>query len=255
MDIPLGRTVDQPSAYAPECLAAIPRQHGREAGGIDANRLVGYDRWTAWEFVWMDASGRRSADVLDILVPAGSPNLFESKSLKLFLNSCYFRTFKDSEEVQSLLVTELSRVAKAPVEVWLLQPTDDFLQPQEPADYRVLSANEQVPQGPVEERLAYHQFRSLCPVTGQPDWASVYIHYRGAGLSHQWLEQLLAGYSTHQGFHEQCVEQICCQLAEVAGVDAVSVTARFLRRGGIDINPWRTTDPALPGIARRTIRQ
>lgn len=246
MDIPLGKQVDQPTAYRPDILAPVPRAIGRQQGGIDAALFCGWDDWTAYEFCWQDEQGRRHACAVTFRVPASSPNLVESKSVKLYLNSCFMRVFGSEAELVGELADQLSRCTGEQVEVELgsslpidTQPGGAWVNLDQ---YRPFGSELRAPAAAHAEQLFYTDgFRSLCPVTGQPDWASLYVRCDGPELDRAALCHYLYGFAHHSGFHEQCVEQVLVRLLQT-GQQRVAVYARFLRRGGIDINPFRSTD-------------
>ncbi len=245
MAIPLGKEVAQPTRYDPSVLAAVPRSQGRKLAHIRAEAFGGWDDWTAYELCWPDLQGKRHTAVLAFRVPANSPNLVESKSIKLYLNSCFFSPFKSENELLQEVGKQLSNCAGAPVNVRLDASPAVF--PEPGADWIDLdqleaSQGELVAAAETSDQFYLTRaFRSLCPVTGQPDWASVFVRCEGPRLNPNSLCHYLYRFSEHSGFHEQCVEQILQYLLE-HGQDRVAVCGRFLRRGGIDINPFRTTD-------------
>ncbi len=259
VDLPLGRNSEYPRAYAPELLRAIPRDLGRRPLGlVGALPFVGADLWRAWELSWLDAEGKPVIAVAEIEVPAGSPNLIESKSLKLYLGSLNNHRLASPDALQSLLCRDLSAIAGAPVVLRVvpasllkeLQPADpegellDGVQLCGPlrddVDPTLLRAASGAPL--VDTAVVSHLFRSRCPITGQPDWASVRIAYRGPAIAREPLLRYLLSYREHGGFHEACVERIFIDLRERCAPERLTVQACFTRRGGIDINPWRSTE-------------
>ena len=263
-ETPLGKATKQPLQYAPEVLASIPRDVARNRAGIDPYAFSGVDRWTAYEFSWVDSDKAIHPAFLNIEVSADSKNIVESKSLKLYLNSCYYHIFKNTEEVERELVEQLERCVSGGTKVELipLGRAEEKFSPSVPKGISIDDSSigdtkelECDVSKIVHEKLYTQVFRSLCPVTGQPDWATVFIEYRGAQLSRSGVLNYLKSYAEHQGFHENCVELIHKDLLALAGIDEVAVCAKFLRRGGIDICPFRTTTKDFIEPAGRLIRQ
>lgn len=257
-DLPLGRHVDYPREYDAALLFPIARSLGRREIGIDAAALpfTGIDRWHAYELSWLDARGKPRVATATFEVPAASPNLVESKSLKLYLNSFNATRFEGDDAVRDRIRDDLSRVAGAPVRVAFGLPAmataaegesidglDVAIAHYGPPDATLLAAHEH---DVVEETLASALLKSNCPVTGQPDWARVAIAYRGPRLDRAALLRYLVSFRDHCEFHEQCVERIFTDVLARARPQWLSVEARYTRRGGLDINPWRAT----PGTAR-----
>lgn len=267
----LGKPVTYASQYDPGLLFPIPRADKRAELGIAATLpFIGVDIWNAFELSWLDARGKPRVALAEFRVPIESPNLIESKSFKLYLNSYNLTRIADTDTLRAQLARDLSAAAGAPVTVVLGTPTskqaalienlageviDDL--PIEISHYGppkpdFLYAN---PDAVVEETLVSHLLKSNCPVTGQPDWASVQIHYTGPRLGRDGLLRYLVSYREHGDFHEQCVERIFLDIQRVAGPSRLSVYARYTRRGGLDINPFRSTPGwLLPGNTR-TSRQ
>lgn len=267
-NIPLGKAVNQPAHYAPEVLADISRTAARSKSGIDARTFKGLDRWTAYEFVWRDEEERLHPAVLEIEIGFDSKNIVESKSLKLYLNSCYYRSFSNAEEVISTLTKTISDCVSGDVTLRLVSldqaeqvfgtshPLGECID-SAPIDALTNAKKSLVVESsnPVHERLYSQIFRSLCPVTSQPDWATILIEYRGAKLTQANLLNYLQSYAEHDGFHENCAELIYRDLAAVPGIEDVAVCAKFLRRGGIDISPFRTSTDDFVEPTGRLIRQ
>ena len=256
--IPLGREVAYPSHYDPDLLFPIPRTQGRaEIGidtGIDAQPLpfIGHDRWHAYELSWLDARGKPAVAVATITVPATSPMLIESKSLKLYLNSLNAARFKTADAVRESIVVDLSQAAGAAVKVAFGLPPFDAVDGKSTLidmldididDYGPPNAGHLALVGDavVEETLRSELLKSNCPVTGQPDWATVQIAYRGTKIDRAGLLRYLVSFRDHAEFHEQCVERIFVDLLARCRPQTLSVEARYTRRGGLDINPWRAT--------------
>lgn len=266
-DLPLGRQVDYPSQYDASLLFPIPRSTGRAGLGLESGALpfTGHDRWHAYELGWLDGRGKPMVETATILVPADSPDLVESKSLKLYLNSFNATRFASTREVLARITGDLSAAAGAPVQVAFGLPAFDeapagtcidgldvAIDQYGPPDASLLSAD---PGTQVEETLTSALLKSNCPVTGQPDWARVSIAYRGPRLDRAGLLRYLVSFRDHCGFHEQCVEQIFNDLSRIAAPQWLSVEARYTRRGGLDINPWRATPGTAALPAGRDLRQ
>ncbi len=254
----LGRETAYPDRYAPGLLFAIPRARGRAALGIaETPPFIGHDRWHAYELGWLDARGKPQAATATLHVPADSPNLIESKSLKLYLNSLNGECMADAAALQARIETDLSKVAGAPVTmVFGLPPVasvpdaamidgldievaeDAYAEPN-PTHLRADTGELR------EETLASGLLKSNCPVTGQPDWATLVIDYQGPRIDPAGLLRYLIGFREHREFHEQCVERIFVDLQARCRPAWLSVEARYTRRGGLDINPWRAT-PGRP---------
>jgi 7-cyano-7-deazaguanine reductase len=263
----LGQNTPVPEKYAPELLFPIARSEGREQLGLSGDLpFQGEDIWHAWELAWLDADGSPRVAVARLAVPADSPWLIESKSLKLYLNSLNNAPFESRASLVQTLETDLGKVAQAPIRVQILDiaapelaPTD---LPGECIDGEPLPA---IPGAPSAEMLQHapcqgeqvlhsHILRSLCPVTAQPDWASLVVWIRGVGIVPSSLLGYLRAFRFHQEFHEQCVERIFCDIQKACQPQALSVQALYTRRGGLDINPWRSTEGAT-APRMRTPRQ
>ncbi len=267
-DLPLGRAVDYPRGYDPSLLFPIPRAHGRAGLGIGddaALPFTGADRWHAYELGWLDARGKPVVATATLTVPAGSPQLVESKSLKLYLNSLNAERFDDGEAVRGRIATDLSRAAGAPVEVAFGLPPMAARDDAVSIDAIELACDAYDAPRPeflaadagdiADEVLRSDLLKSNCPVTGQPDWASVRIAYRGPRIDRAGLLRYLVSFREHAGFHEQCVERIFVDVLARCRPDALSVEARYTRRGGLDINPWRILPGTPAPAALRDLRQ
>ncbi len=270
-DSTLGKTVTYASQYDAGLLFPIPRANKRSELGITGVLpFIGVDIWNAFELSWLDARGKPRVALAEFRIPIDSPNLIESKSFKLYLNSYMLTRLPDTDTLRAQIARDLSAAAGAPVTVTLSTPTskqaalienlageliDDL--PIEISHYGpprpdFLYSN---PEAVVEETLVSHLLKSNCPVTGQPDWASVQIHYTGPRLGRDGLLRYLVSFREHSDFHEQCVERIFLDIQRQAGPSRLSVYARYTRRGGLDINPFRSTPGwMLPGNTR-TSRQ
>lgn len=262
----LGREVAYPAHYDPSLLFAIPRQTARAQIGIaDTLPFVGHDRWHAYELSWLDARGKPCVATATLTIPFDSPNLIESKSLKLYLNSLNATRFNSDAAVLECLRTDLSVRAGADVGVVFGLPpmveTDDGesldaldieIDHYGPPRANFLATE---PDNRVEETLYSQLLKSNCPVTGQPDWASVVIRYQGPRIDRPGLLRYLISFRDHAEFHEQCVERIFHDLTTHCDPQWLSVEARYTRRGGLDINPWRATPGTALPEAKREIRQ
>jgi 7-cyano-7-deazaguanine reductase len=259
---PLGKTIAGSAEYDPALLFPIRRASGRESLGIgNALPFDGVDIWNAYELSWLDARGKPCVAIGELRVPCATPNLIESKSLKLYLNSFNQHRCESSEEFRQTVARDLSAAAGGAVSVQLQDldcadtgmlsalagdcidaldiSVDDYGPPN--ADYLTTRKTE------AEETLVSHLLKSNCPVTAQPDWASVQIAYAGAEIDREGLLRYLVSFRNHDDFHEQCVERMFVDLLERCRPEWLTVQARYTRRGGIDINPWRSNRNA--GVA------
>lgn len=258
---PLGKAVSYSDSYSPELLFPIPRSGKRREIGVPSPLpFHGVDIWNAYELSWLDPRGKPVVALAEFRVPAASPNIIESKSFKLYLNS-FAQTRLDATEVGRRLRQDLSAAAGSDVAV-TLQLADGFDRQTlreldgdviDGLDIAVDSYDEPRPEflvaddgEMVEETLVSHLLKSNCPVTGQPDWASVRVHYRGGRLDRAGLLRYLISFRRHSDFHEQCVERIYMDLRRRCAPRALSVYARYTRRGGLDINPFRSSADELP---------
>ena len=270
--IPLGRQTEYPATVDSSVLFAVARDEARAAIGLSDGALpfTGVDTWNAWEFSWLDVRGLPRVAVLRLTVPCTSPNIVESKSLKLYLGGYAMTPFTGPEAVRARVERDVSACIGAKVAVTLLDAHDveragiPLLEGESLDDQRIEADNYRAPRTEllvasgvvIDETLSTRLFRSLCPVTGQPDWASVVLRYRGRAIEHAGLLRYLVSYRQHPDFHEACVERIFSDIAARCAPQGLSVYARFLRRGGIDINPWRATPrfagaPGNPREARQ----
>ena len=262
----LGKATVYADRYDPSLLFPIPRAAKRaEIGVAEPLPFHGTDIWNAYELSWLDPRGKPQLALAECRVPAGSPNIIESKSFKLYLNGFAQETLDDAEALRAILARDLSAVAGAEVAVTLrgartalhafadlagtsiddLPVTIDGYGPPR-ADWLRADAGTAV----VEESLVSDLLRSNCPVTGQPDWGSVQIAYRGAPIDREGLLRYLVSFRTHAEFHEQCVERIYMDVMARCAPERLSVYARYTRRGGLDINPFRSSAPATPANVR-----
>lgn len=266
---PLGKATGYPDRYDPNLLFAIERAAQREALGLRGKLpFTGADLWTAYEISWLDAGGKPALAVGELRIPAESSATVESKSLKLYLGSFAQEPVPTRERLARTIAADLNRICRAEVEVLLHAATASEAPPI--AELPGVSLDSQnavadlaapdpgllaVASMIVEETLHTALFRSNCPVTGQPDYGDVMVRYRGPRIDRGSLLSYLLSYRRHAAFHESCVERIYVDLAARCRPERLTVYARFTRRGGIDINPFRSNCEAPPAAAQRTPRQ
>ncbi|PLX82923.1 MAG: NADPH-dependent 7-cyano-7-deazaguanine reductase QueF [Desulfuromonas sp.] len=256
-NLPLGKTTTYASAYDPGLLCPVPRRLKRDELGLEGELpFSGYDIWNAYELSWLTERGKPVVAIGEVLVPCESPNLIESKSFKLYLNSINQTRFPSQDEVCRVLTDDLSRAAGAPVRV-SLQPNallsgcaleslpGECIDDLDIAidDYRLnpeLLEAAADPQEQVSESLHSHLLKSNCLVTGQPDWGSVLVRYQGGRIDREALLRYLVSFREHNEFHEQCVERVFTDLLRFCSPEKLTVYARYTRRGGLDINPFRS---------------
>lgn len=266
----LGKETDYNLGYNPEVLFPLDRKLNRQALPFgESLPFHGEDLWTGYELSWLNSNGKPVVAIADFHLPADSPCMIESKSFKLYLNGYNHKAFADIEDVRKQLEQDLSKAAGASVNVNLREVTDVHTGLSDSAEWSCLDALDVCcdvyqPDPALlhcagerdSEAVCSHLLRSNCPVTGQPDWASIYIRYTGARIEHESLLKYLVSFRQCQDFHEHCVERIFADLMANCACESLSVYARYTRRGGLDINPYRATFdlPATPP-AIRTPRQ
>lgn len=265
----LGRATDYPSRYDPRLLFPIARAPNREHLGISgALPFAGVDIWNAYELSWLDARGKPVVAMATLEVPADSPCLVESKSLKLYFNSFNQERLSGPQEFVQTAERDLGAACAAAVTLRLV-PAADFaglalgelpgtrIDELDVAidcysyDPSLLAAGGP----PVRECLRSDLLKSNCPVTGQPDWASVSICYAGPAIDHAALLRYIVSFRGHAGFHEHCVELMFMDIMTRCAPAELSLYARYTRRGGLDINPYRSNCAARPGGNLRNARQ
>jgi 7-cyano-7-deazaguanine reductase len=266
----LGKVTAYADQYDASLLQPVPRQLGRDAIGLTSEMALpffGQDIWHAYELSWLNHKGKPMVALATFVVPVTSANLIESKSFKLYLNSLNQTRFRDISQLYHTLVTDLSACAGDKVAVTIhhvneliaFQPTwlpgrclDEL--DIEVNDYEFNPALLQLSPAAtqVEEKLHSHLLKSNCLITSQPDWASVYIHYRGPAICHEGLLRYLISFRNHNEFHEQCVERIYLDLQRFCQPEFLAVYACYTRRGGLDINPMRSSEPYTPPNIRLT---
>ncbi len=251
----LGKQVAAPRAYSPEILEAIDRSHARSQLSSTIDVTCGHDVWHLYELSWLDARGAPTSAVGVLTIPACSPSTVESKSLKLYLNALNFKGFVSADEARNTICRDLSAVVGSEVDLtlWPSEDLGDITIVPDGALVDFMGSNDQRQQQPlsVGERrgefcFVSHCLRSLCPVTGQPDWATLVVRYEGLELEGAGLSAYVATYREHQGFHESCLEKIFVDLVNATDPAQLAVTAYFQRRGGIDITPHRATGSSAP---------
>jgi 7-cyano-7-deazaguanine reductase len=275
-DLPLGQDVAYPTTYDPTLLFPIARAEARLQIGIQAGALpfMGWDLWNAYEMSWLSPQGMPQIAMLRLTVDCQSPNIIESKSLKLYLNSFNQTAFTSTEHMLETLRMDLSHAAGAQVEVTLILPQDfGALHIKEfdgiDLDTQALTIDCYAPNAGllrltphssgtsdiVQESLFSRLLKSNCPVTSQPDWACVKIDYTGPQIDRAGLLKYIVSFRMHNGFHEQCVETIFQDIMTQCKPQQLSVYARYTRRGGLDINPWRATPGMTAPTLERSARQ
>jgi 7-cyano-7-deazaguanine reductase len=274
-DNPLGKETYYPSSFNPALLVALPRSTNRFNLGLSEQLpFVGEDIWHAYEISWLDKQGLPKVAIGRFAVPCESPFIIESKSFKLFLNSLNQEKFDEKQSVINLLTENLSRSASAEVKVTLFELEEsveliklpegicldrldvqiDHYQPN-PALLKINESNQGDEVIVVEECIYSDLFKSNCPVTNQPDWGTMIINYKGPAIYHEGLLAYLVSYRLHSDYHENCVERIFVDIQEKCKPQKLTVQGNFLRRGGLDINPVRSTHVELIKTLPRFIRQ
>jgi 7-cyano-7-deazaguanine reductase len=269
MESPLGKPTRYPDAYDASLLCAVPRAPQREALGLGgALPFSGEDRWTVWEAAWLDARRRPRAGIATFAVPCTSPSIVESKSVKLYFASLNHAMFDSEADATSVVARDLSSATGLGIDVRIDPPLAWPRHAREALDGDAIDDVEpsSLPDGPDagalrcgggmrRETLVWHGFRAVCPVTGQPDYASVRIGYDGAPIERASLAAYLGGFRRHPAFHEHCVERMFVDIARACAPRVLCIEAYFTRRGGIDIVPARWTT-GTPGPAwRASLRQ
>lgn len=257
----LGTNTRHPRQYAPQVLHAVPRSEARRRLGLgDAWPFRGVDIWNAWELSWLDGRGKPVIATATFRVDARSPNLVESKSLKLYLGSFAMSVAASPAVLQRTIAADLGKVTDSAVDVAISPGTGGPLAtiahlpgacidgcevtvPADGIDAALLCCR---PGAVVGEDLHTHLLRSLCPVTGQPDFGSVHVRYKGPGIDRSSLLSYIVSFREHQDFHEACVERMFTDILARCTPQELSVYARYTRRGGIDINPFRTNTAENP---------
>jgi 7-cyano-7-deazaguanine reductase len=275
----LGKTTGYPDQYDPGLLFPLARLPKRQEIGLGASLpFMGADLWTAYELSWLNQRGKPQVALMQLVVPCETPNIIESKSLKLYLGSFSASRFADAAQVQERLQADLSQALwgsegdrrPTPVGMRLIEPEsfdqqaigeldglnldrlDIECEHYTPAPQLLTAAFDEQP---VSEVLTSRLLKSNCLVTGQPDWGSVQISYSGPQIDQGGLLQYLVSFRNHHEFHEQCVERIFMDVWSRCKPSRLAVYARYTRRGGLDINPFRTSFPQPLPPQLRTARQ
>ena len=259
----LGQKTEYASQYDRTLLQPVPRALNRDGLGITQNQpfTIGADIWTAYEISWLNEKGLPQVAIADVYLDYQSQNLIESKSFKLYLNSFNQSKFADFNAVQQTMQRDLSECAQGdvkvrlnPVAVYDSQKIDhlqgDCIDEQDieitsyefSTDWLKDCVSDEI----VEEKLVSHLLKSNCLITNQPDWGTLHIHYVGNKIDHEKLLRYVVSFRQHNEFHEQCVERIFCDLMHYAKPEKLTVYARYTRRGGLDINPFRSNFENLP---------
>lgn len=263
----LGQQTKYAEKYDHTLLQPVPRRLNRDQLNITATQpfTIGADIWTAYEISWLNPKGVPQVAIADVSIDFRSENLIESKSFKLYLNSFNQTTFADFADVQQTLQSDLQDCAQGEVNVRLNSLADYTSQPIaalsgecidaqdiEVRDYAFNAAllNHCTGEHLVEETLVSHLLKSNCLITQQPDWGSLQIHYVGKQINREQLLRYIISFRQHNEFHEQCVERIFCDLMQYAKPEKLTVYARYTRRGGLDINPYRSNFEPLPQNVR-----
>lgn len=254
---PLGQEVRYPDTYDPELLFPLARATNRQVLSLP-DVWYGADIWNAYEISWLNMHGKPMVATGEFIFPYDSPSLIESKSFKLYLNSFNQERIPDKATLEQRITDDLSKAAGAPVNVTIsllnelgpiqcaplggesidaLDVVIDVYQPN--AGLLRCAANA----GSVTETLTSDLLKSNCPVTGQPDWASVQIAYTGKAIDRASLLAYIVSLRQHTEFHEHCIEKMFSDIQQACAPSALSVYARYTRRGGLDINPWRSSHP------------
>ncbi|MBV1843082.1 NADPH-dependent 7-cyano-7-deazaguanine reductase QueF [Photobacterium ganghwense] len=267
----LGKTTEYKDQYDPSLLQPVPRSLNRDDLALgDSLPFTGYDIWTLYELSWLNSKGLPQVAIGEVRLPASSPNLIESKSFKLYLNSFNQTRFESWQRVADQLQQDLSNCAGADVDV-TIQPLTDFDDQQivnfsgqciDEQDIEIDSFNfnpaylEGAAEGEiVTEELHSHLLKSNCLITSQPDWGSVRISYKGKQINREKLLRYIVSFRNHNEFHEQCVERIFTDIMKYCQPELLTVYARYTRRGGLDINPYRTNMGKTPSDNFRMARQ
>ena len=260
----LGKSVNPQKQYSPDLLHRISRKDSRQDIFSSMTLpFVGEDLWHAYELSWIDKTGKPAVYAAHFTIPSDSPFLIESKSLKLYLNSINTKLFNDSDSARKTIATDLSYSCQATVEVTLYQLDDSILSGATlegySVDHCILKRGklEQLKElldskegRSVKECLYSHFLRSVCPVTQQPDWGSLWIEYKGRKIDRAGLLTYICSLRNLEGFHEYCIEKIFLDLYSACEPEELSVRGLYNRRGGLDICPWRSTHLARGPVYR-----
>jgi len=251
----LGKKTEYDQTYNPDRLYPIPRAGKRKEIGIDPNALpfVGFDCWNHYEVSWLNEKGKPIVATAEIYYDCASPFIIESKSLKLYFNSLNHTKFKSINEVQQQIKNDLEKAIASEVKVEIKQLSNSSLttikklagecldeMDVECHQYTVEPKYLSVSDEPVEETLYSDLLKSNCLVTNQPDWGSVQIIYKGNKINREGLLKYIVSFRNHNEFHEQCIERIFVDIIKFCQPDELTIYGRYTRRGGLDINPYRS---------------
>lgn len=267
----LGKSVNYKTTYDRDLLQAIPRQFGRDELGFDAasKPFIGVDIWNAYEVSWLNKQGKPEMAMAEFRFDADTQNLIESKSIKLYLNSLNQTAFNDRVEVLKTVQQDFSTLANGKVTVKLFS-INDTKQVPIAADCEGVCLDDlaittdqydyfpgflETQENEIFETVHTHLFRSNCPITKQPDWATIVIRYEGRQIQPTGLLKYLISFRQQNEFHEQCVERIFIDILNYCVPAKLTVYARFTRRGGLDINPFRTNYETLNIVNQRNLQQ
>lgn len=272
-ELTLGKKTDYTSKYDPSLLQAVPRSLNRDELALNETNLpfVGEDVWYGYELSWLNDKGKPIVALVEFRFACTSPNIVESKSFKLYLNSFNQTKFTSIEEVKACLEKDVSNTSGSKAQVTLfavdkcpaLEIACDESVCIDALDIEIdnyqfnakhLQNSQTHSPSIIEQNLVSHLLKSNCLITNQPDWASIYISYKGKEINQEKLLKYLISFRQHNEFHEQCVERIFCDLQQYCQLEALTVYARYTRRGGLDINPFRSTH-LTNAPWRRTLRQ
>lgn len=252
----LGKKSEYDLFYCPDKLFPISRKVKRDEIGVpDVLPFYGFDLWNHYEVSWLNEKGKPIVALAEIIYGCQTPNIIESKSMKLYFNSFNYHRFKDEQTVKSTIENDISTRVGGRVEVSLsILPIQgnivsigqmngiclDYLDIECTA-YRIDTSYLFTENNIVEEILYSNLLKSNCLVTNQPDWGSVQIAYQGKQINHEGLLKYLVSFRNHNEFHEQCIERIFIDIMRACQPDELTVYGRYTRRGGLDINPYRST--------------
>lgn len=271
-DSELGKKTNYDSHYNPDKLFAIPRAGKRKEIGInpDALPFYGFDCWNHYEVSWLNPKGKPVVAIAQIIYDCATPNIIESKSLKLYFNSFNNTKFKDSDAVKNTVITDLEKHLGGSVQVELCSMNDSRFSTVLPCfagiclddlevechEYLVNPLILTTSEERVDEVVYSDLLKSNCLVTNQPDWGSVQIAYQGAQIDHGNLLKYIVSFRNHNEFHEQCIERIFADIMQYCKPEKLTVYGRYTRRGGLDINPYRSTEKVdFDGKNVRLVRQ
>ncbi len=267
---PLGTQSQNPTRYSPDILYPIPRWAARSLLDIDKKVLMyGIDHWQAYELSWLDLNGKPQVAIGEFFFNSESENIVESKSLKLYLNSMNQESYEDASKVAEIISRDLSGLSKSEVKVVLYSLDEYEIGPQVRAgrsidqhmpEFSFKEPEQEIlktePSNADDEQLYSDLFRSNCPVTGQPDWASFEIRYTGSKIDESALLSYLCSFRQHQAYHEECAERIFRDITQACKPQELRIAMNFLRRGGLDINVYRSTVPVTSDtVNSRLVRQ